>query len=489
MPYFQLHQTVLAQQEHVVPSGNPFIERGLLYSTNRKSMAALMAQDQDLFIPSQENKIIHRTITPQVNVTPVETSPEPEVLVEDTNRMLSDTPGISTETCEDEEAFVQRPQDNLLENTQVAPAIEDTQVTSDETPEVIPVTPFRSESELSTSDALPQNDETDGPDTLMQVEAIHVAGSEIIPAVEQSPEAESVKERVSMHTDMPEVQKEVNPFRINDKLEHKVQFRVQMFGWKAVLIRQEIETFKEHITGGAAISSKQSADFVISQPRKILALPELPLAMENTFVPDFEIEDAAPEKDLFDISEASTKMSEEVSVDVVQPVVQEEKGKKLENPIELAQTEPSSDEEALPFRHNNLELDIIIHPSSHSKYLRKPSMDLQMHPAPRKEFVELSTEVTTLPVKRRANRQRTLELIDKFIENESDLAIKPVMVEGKSVDISKSSVSDESEIVSETLAQIYLKQGNKQKAIRIYQKLMLKFPEKSSYFESLLRNL
>ena len=93
-------------------------------------------------------------------------------------------------------------------------------MTSDETPEVIPVTPFRSESELSTSDALPQNDETDGPDTLMQVEAIHVAGSEIIPAVEQSPEAESVTEMVFMPTDMPEVQKELKPFRINDKLDN-----------------------------------------------------------------------------------------------------------------------------------------------------------------------------------------------------------------------------------------------------------------------------
>jgi tetratricopeptide (TPR) repeat protein len=93
------------------------------------------------------------------------------------------------------------------------------------------------------------------------------------------------------------------------------------------------------------------------------------------------------------------------------------------------------------------------------------------------------------PVKKRANRQRTLELIDKFIENESDLAIKPLFPEGKTVDISKSSVADDSEIVSETLAQIYLKQGNKQKALRTYQKLMLKFPEKSSYFESLLRNL
>lgn len=48
---------------------------------------------------------------------------------------------------------------------------------------------------------------------------------------------------------------------------------------------------------------------------------------------------------------------------------------------------------------------------------------------------------------------------------------------------------DFEEIVSETLAKLYLKQGHKEKGIRMYEKLILKFPEKSVYFASEIEKL
>jgi cytochrome c-type biogenesis protein CcmH/NrfG len=44
-------------------------------------------------------------------------------------------------------------------------------------------------------------------------------------------------------------------------------------------------------------------------------------------------------------------------------------------------------------------------------------------------------------------------------------------------------------MVTETLARIYVKQGNLPKAIDAYRRLALKFPEKSAFFAALSKEL
>jgi hypothetical protein len=76
------------------------------------------------------------------------------------------------------------------------------------------------------------------------------------------------------------------------------------------------------------------------------------------------------------------------------------------------------------------------------------------------------------------------ELIDKFIL--TNPRIEPVRDPSKlkTEDISRPFVEGEGGFVTETLAKIYINQGYYSKAIDIYEKLCLKFPEKSSYFAS-----
>ncbi len=78
------------------------------------------------------------------------------------------------------------------------------------------------------------------------------------------------------------------------------------------------------------------------------------------------------------------------------------------------------------------------------------------------------------------SREKKFELIDKFIA--ANPKMEPKGDEGKKVDISASTKLDTSELMTETLAKVYLEQGKYKKAIQAYRILSLKYPEKSSFF-------
>jgi hypothetical protein len=81
------------------------------------------------------------------------------------------------------------------------------------------------------------------------------------------------------------------------------------------------------------------------------------------------------------------------------------------------------------------------------------------------------------------------ELIDKFIQDPPRISPPPKADFFNPVDIAKHSIIDNEEIVSETLAHIYYEQGNDSKALNIYKKLSLLYPEKSAYFAALIQKI
>jgi len=76
------------------------------------------------------------------------------------------------------------------------------------------------------------------------------------------------------------------------------------------------------------------------------------------------------------------------------------------------------------------------------------------------------------------------ELIDKFIIANPRIEPRREKNETPVTDISIPYVEEKGGFVTETLARIYTTQGYYSRAIDIYEKLSLKFPEKSSYFAS-----
>jgi tetratricopeptide (TPR) repeat protein len=80
------------------------------------------------------------------------------------------------------------------------------------------------------------------------------------------------------------------------------------------------------------------------------------------------------------------------------------------------------------------------------------------------------------------------ELIDKFILENPSIS-RPKAEFYNPISVAQNSIIDQENIVSETLAKIYEKQGYFEKAISIYEKLGLKYPEKSRYFAAQIERI
>jgi len=91
---------------------------------------------------------------------------------------------------------------------------------------------------------------------------------------------------------------------------------------------------------------------------------------------------------------------------------------------------------------------------------------------------ENTTSTKTEPLDE--EKKKKAELIDKFIE--SNPKISPAKHSTASTTFAESNKTDTSYLMTETLARVYLEQKKYQKAIQAYEILILKYPEKSSFF-------
>jgi tetratricopeptide (TPR) repeat protein len=93
----------------------------------------------------------------------------------------------------------------------------------------------------------------------------------------------------------------------------------------------------------------------------------------------------------------------------------------------------------------------------------------------------------TEAVQQEKNKKIKLALIDKFIETSPKISpVKHGIPSTARIDINK---EDNTYLMTETLARVYLEQKKYQKAIQAYEILILKYPEKSSFFADCIADI
>ena len=100
-----------------------------------------------------------------------------------------------------------------------------------------------------------------------------------------------------------------------------------------------------------------------------------------------------------------------------------------------------------------------------------------------------SAWLTLLNVKKieRKGEQKEVNLADNFLEKEIKISKPKKEVFFKAIDVAKESLIENDDLVTPTLAKVYLEQEHYKKAITAYEKLILKYPKKSSFFAAQIK--
>jgi len=106
-------------------------------------------------------------------------------------------------------------------------------------------------------------------------------------------------------------------------------------------------------------------------------------------------------------------------------------------------------------------------------------------PEPESEISEEEPAVTVNDSKKKVQA----DIIDRFIMTNPRIEPKMEKTVVHNEDLSTPYTEEQGVFVTETLAKIYLTQGYYSKAIDIYEKLCLKFPEKSDYFAAQIEKI
>lgn len=236
-----------------------------------------------------------------------------------------------------------------------------------------------------------------------------------------------------------------------------------------------LENVKEAVVIEKEIVEEVKPVVVLEQKNELQILKETEIKVEETKEAVVEVKEIAVEETKKEEAVTEQEIELEIEKSLVNAFVEKEvlKTNEASKKDEPKQEEPGSFGDWIQFLKKN-------NGQSYSE------IEIEVG----KEKEKQKEKAAKKEENRKKSKQKRSDIIDKIIEsNPGPIRQKEDQKFFKSDFKARESLLENEHLVTETLAKIYAIQGNINKAIRAYEILSLKFPQKSAYFASLIQKL
>ena len=249
---------------------------------------------------------------------------------------------------------------------------------------------------------------------------------------------------------------------------------------------QEIKEEKDHLPSSETASTEDESQTTLNEktpdpeledeveisPSKTETTPDDPfILMDN--------EEDLDQDETVDLDDSGIKFSQSNTFSMIGDLLEFEYARDLDDREILTETDISTDPDGLQIVDESKE-NGSTNITSTERYSFVVWLDRIREEEPIRKFDE--------PLGTESQPGTSTDLIENFLNSDQRIISSPELDEGQE-DISVPSVTEDEGLITDTLAQIYIKQGYYSKAIYAYEKLSLKFPEKSRYFASQIEKI
>jgi len=324
-----------------------------------------------------------------------------------------------------------------------------------------------------------------------KTDSVESTFSDVVEEAETAPFTESIQ------TEEPKI----------DRVENSILSSIKVSETLSAPESIKTEEFKEEPKNerieNSILSSIKEAEATIEQPVKTEEVKADPIieepalnsveeeeddsVIEEMIIPEFKM-NTVERSILSSIKEAETKAPAEPKEEIQEVIKSDDKEEEIkeedEEPIEEIIEEEESNEPAKTAAEH-LEIGKPLDFSLSEKHSFQEWLQLsRTEPIDRSEELspeERAEKEAAEKIKLEEERQKKAEIIDKFIENNPKISPIKAGNNAPTVQIESGS-EDNSYLMTETLARVYLEQKKYTKAIQAYEILILKYPEKITFF-------